>query len=56
MDPVATADSELTGGPITYPAAVMQNAQNQEAAKAFLDFLQTDTAMKEFKAVGFKKA
>ena len=56
MDPVATADSKLTGGPITYPAAVMQNAQNQEATKAFLDFLQTDTAMKEFKAVGFKKA
>ncbi|MGI6205403.1 MAG: molybdate ABC transporter substrate-binding protein [Anaerovoracaceae bacterium] len=54
MDPVATADTDLTGGPITYPAAVMQNTQNEEAARAFLDFLQTDTAMKEFEAVGFK--
>lgn len=54
MKPAATADSKLTGGPITYPAAVMQNTQNKEAAQAFMDFIQTDKAMKEFKAVGFK--
>lgn len=55
MKPVATASDDLTGGKIIYPAAVMQNAQNKDAAEAFLDFLQTDTAMKEFKAVGFKE-
>lgn len=54
MTPVATADSALAGE-IIYPAAVMQNAENQEAAEAFLDFLQTETAMKEFTAVGFKE-
>ena len=53
MTPVATADSSLAGE-IIYPAAVMENGENQEAAKAFLDFLQTDKAMKEFTAVGFK--
>lgn len=53
MKAVATADSELAGK-IIYPAAVMQNAENQEAAQAFVDFLQTDEAMKEFTAVGFK--
>ena len=55
MTPVATADSSLAGE-IIYPAAVMENGENQEAAKAFLDFLQTDEAMKEFTAVGFKAA
>ena len=53
MKAVATADSELAGK-IIYPAAVMQNAENQEAAQAFVDFLQTDEAMKEFTAVGLK--
>lgn len=55
MTPVATADSSLAGA-IIYPAAVMEKGENQEAAKAFLDFLQTDKAMKEFTAVGFKAA
>ena len=54
MDPVATADASLAGE-IIYPAAVMENAENQEAAEAFLDFLQTKDAMKEFTAVGFKE-
>ena len=54
MTPVATADSSLAGE-IIYPAAVMEKAENPEAAQAFLDFLQTDTAMKEFTAVGFKE-
>ena len=55
MTPVATADSSLAGE-IIYPAAVMEKGENQEAAKAFLDFIQTDEAMKEFTAVGFKAA
>jgi molybdate transport system substrate-binding protein len=53
MTPVATADAALAGQ-IIYPAAVMQNAENQEAAKAFVEFLKTEDAMKEFTAVGFK--
>ena len=52
MTPAATADTSLAGK-IIYPAAVMEKAENPEAAQAFLDFLQTDKAMKEFTAVGF---
>lgn len=55
MTAVATADSSLAGA-IIYPAAVMEKGENQEAAQAFVDFLQTDKAMKEFTAVGFKAA
>ena len=36
-----------------YPAAVMKNSANPDAAKAFLDFLSTDEAMACFEAVGF---
>lgn len=56
MDVTATADSELTGGKVIYPAAVMSNSKNQEAAKEFLDYLKTADAMDEFKAVGFSAA
>ncbi len=56
MEAVATASSDLTNGPTIYPAAVMQNTQNQEAAEAFLDYLQTSEAMKHFTEVGFKAA
>ena len=55
MEPVATADTALAG-PVIYPAAVMANTQNQEAAEAFLAFLQTDEAMACFEKVGFKSA
>ena len=53
MTALAEADTELTDGPVIYPAAVMQNSANPEAAQAFLDFLFTDEAMAEFTAVGF---
>ncbi len=56
MEVTATADSELTGGKVIYPAAVMSNSKNQEAAKEFLDYLKTADAMDEFKAVGFSAA
>ena len=46
----ATADM---CGQVIYPAAVMKNSANPDAAKAFLDFLSTDEAMACFKAVGF---
>ncbi len=54
IEPVATADTELTNGPCIYPAAVMANTKNEEAAKAFLEFIQTEDAMAQFTAVGFK--
>ena len=40
-------------GQVIYPAAVMKESKHQDAAKAFLDYLQTDAAMEVFKTVGF---
>ena len=40
-------------GQVIYPAAVMKNSANPDAAKAFLDFLSTDEAMACLEAVGF---
>jgi molybdate transport system substrate-binding protein len=56
LDVVATADSELTGGKVIYPAAVLTTSANPEAAQAFLDYLQTDAAMSVFESVGFSPA
>lgn len=41
---------------VVYPAAIMKTAQNQEAAAAFLEYLQTPECMKVFESVGFSKA
>ena len=41
---------------VIYPAAVLNVSKNQEAAKEFLVYLQTDTCMKVFEAVGFAAA
>lgn len=41
---------------VIYPAAVLNVSKNQEAAKEFLAYLQTDTYMKVFEAVGFAAA
>lgn len=41
---------------VIYPAAVLNISKNQEAAKEFLAYLQTDTCMKVFEAVGFAAA
>lgn len=38
---------------VIYPAAVMKNAKHADAAKAFLEYLQSDAAMKVFENVGF---
>lgn len=40
-------------GQVIYPAAVLNISKNQEAAKEFLAYLQTDEAMKVFEAVDF---
>ena len=53
MPVIANADSALTDGRVIYPAAVMANAAQPEAAQAFLDYLQTADAMAVFEGVGF---
>ena len=47
-----SATAEMCGQ-VIYPAAVLKTAQHTEAARAFLDFLKTDTAMAVFEKVGF---
>ena len=49
---VATATEEMCGKTI-YPAAVLKNASDKEAAQAFLDYLVTDHAREVFEKVGF---
>ena len=49
---VDEATAEMCGQ-VIYPAAVMKNSANPDAAQAFLDFLSTDEAMACFEAVGF---
>ena len=49
---VDTATEEMCGQ-VIYPAAVMKNAKNADAAAAFLKFLQFDKAKEVFEKVGF---
>ena len=51
---VDSATPEMCGQ-VIYPAAVMQG-EKEEAAQAFLDYLQTDAAMAVFESVGFSSA
>ena len=43
-------------GQVIYPAAVIKNSSNHDAASAFLEYLKTDEAMKVFGSVGFSPA
>ena len=52
LTPVDYATREMCGQ-VIYPAAVLNISGNQEAAKEFLAYLQTDEAMKVFEVVGF---
>ena len=52
---VDTATKDMCGQ-VIYPAAVLNASKNADAAKAFLDYLKTDDAMKIFEGVGFTKA
>ena len=52
LDVVDTATAEMCGQ-VIYPVAVMKESKNQEAAKAFLEFLKSDAADAVFEAVGF---
>ena len=49
---VDTATAEMCGQ-VIYPAAVLNVSQNQEAAKAFLEYLTSDAADAVFEEVGF---
>jgi len=52
---VADAPEGTLKTPVIYPAAVLKASANQDAATAFLDYLQTDDATAVFAAVGFAK-
>ena len=49
---VDTATPEMCGQ-VIYPAAVLNTTKNEDAAKAFLEFLTSDAADAVFEAVGF---
>ena len=51
---VDSATAEMCGQ-VIYPAAVLKG-EKEEAAQAFLDYLQTADAMEVFKSVGFSPA
>ena len=55
LEVVDTATTEMCGQAI-YPAAVLTNSKNPEAAQAFLDYLTGDEAMAVFERVGFNRA
>lgn len=50
---VVASAPEDSHKPITYPAAVLKTSDNQEEAKAFIDYLKTDDCAKVFEKVGF---
>ena len=52
LEAVDTATSEMCGQ-VIYPAAVLNITQNEDAAKAFLEYLKGPEASYVFEAVGF---
>ena len=50
---VVDSATEEMCGQVIYPAAVLKNAPNHDAAQAFLDYLTTDEAVAVFETVGF---
>ncbi len=52
LTPVDEATAQMCGQ-VIYPAAVMKNSENIDAAKAFLEYLQGDEAKAVFESVGF---
>ena len=52
---VKDAANDKMCGQVIYPAAVLKVSKQQEEAKAFLEFLQTDTCMEIFEGVGFSR-
>ena len=52
LDTVDTATAEMCGQ-VIYPAAVLNITKNEDAARAFLDYLTGPEASAVFEAVGF---
>lgn len=52
---VDAATSDMCGQ-VIYPAAVLKDSQNQEKARALLDYLNGDEATAIFESVGFSKS
>ena len=50
---VATASEDSMKTPVVYPAAVLKETKNSDAAQAFLNFLLTDEAKDTFVKAGF---
>ncbi|MCP1102096.1 molybdate transport system substrate-binding protein [Aequitasia blattaphilus] len=55
LEIVDEATEEMCGK-VLYPAAVVKATENEEEAKAYLEFLQSDQAVEIFEKVGFTKA
>ena len=51
--PVGAQADDTMCKQVIYPAAVLNISENQDAAEAFLDYLNTDDCMKVFEEVGF---
>lgn len=54
LTPIDEASPEMCGQ-VIYPAAVMKQGLQPEAAAEFLEYLRTEEAMKVFESVGFSK-
>ena len=54
LEVIDSATAEMCGQ-VIYPAAVMKNSSDPEAAQAFLDYLGTEEAMDLFEEVGFSR-
>ena len=54
LDILDYASAEMCGR-VVYPAAVLKDTKNKEAASAFLNYLTSDEAMAVFENVGFSK-
>ena len=52
LEPVDEATPDMCGQ-VIYPAAVMKNSENIQAAQKFLDYLTGDEAKEVFESVGF---
>lgn len=56
LEVVDTATEAMTGGRVIYPAAILADSKNAEAAKAFFEYLKSAEATKVFESVGFASA
>ena len=54
LEVVDAATSEMTGGKVVYPAAVVKGTKHEDAAKKYLEFLKGSAATQAFEEVGFK--